>query len=158
MIKVWDGQSKSRQVSRYAAPDADDWKRIIKEIAKTQKVVIENSNVYSNIAGETILIGQPLILESNIRLAGNNFEVIGLSIVNCNINENCIYITQGRLSLFDWTNVIGTDKLIPGKSYFLVNIGKLTSVAPNTGAIVQVGCAQNTETLNVKIETPIYLT
>lgn len=158
MIKVWGGESKSRQVSRYAAPDADDWKRIIREVAETQKVVIENSNVYSNVAGETILVGQPLILESNIQLAGNSFEVIGLSIVNCNIGEDCIYITQGRLSLFDWTNIIGTDKLIPGVPYFLADIGKLASVVPNSGAIVQVGHAQNEETLSVNIETPIYLT
>ena len=158
MIKVWDGESKSRQVSRYAAPDADDWKRIIKEVAKTQKVVIENSNVYSNVAGETILVGQPLILESNIQLAGNSFEVIGLSIVNCSIGENCIYITQGRLSLSDWTNIINTNKLVPGKPYFLADVGKLASVVPNSGAIVQVGRAQDEETLSVSIETPIYLT
>ena len=155
MIEVWDGKSRSRQVSKYAAPDADDWISIIKEVKKTQKVVIENNNIYSNIAGENILIGQPLILESKILLAGNNSEVIGLSIIDCNIGENCIYITQGRLSLSDWSKIIGKVKLIPGKPYFLASTGKL-AIIPNNVAIVQRGRAQSEETLSVSIEIPIY--
>lgn len=162
MIEVWDGKSETRPEHRYAAPDAADWNRIIQEMSKTQQVVIENNNVYSNTANEDILIGQPLILESDIELAGNNPEVVGLSIVNCIIGEDCIYITQGRLSLSDWTNIIGEMKLIPGRCYFLSmqEIGKLTSVAPSSrgDTVVQVGRAQSTETLSISIEVPMYLT
>ena len=158
MIKVWDGKSRTRQERKYAAPDADDWVSIIEEVRGTQQVVIENNNVYSNVADEAILIGQPIVLESNIRLAGNNPEVIGLSIVDCGIGEDCIYITQGRISLSNWVNIIGADKLIPGQCYFLSDIGKLTAEAPSIGTVVQVGRAQSNEILSVSIEIPIYLT
>ncbi len=160
MIKIWDGKSRTRQEQRYAAPDADDWSSIITEVRKTQQVVIENNNVYSNIASEVILIGQPIVLESNIRLAGNNPEVMGLSIIDCGIGEDCIYITQGRISLSNWVNIIGADKLIPGQCYFLSTLekGKLTAEAPSIGTVVQVGRAQSNEILSVSIEIPIYLT
>lgn len=163
MLKIWDGKSKTRQADKYAAPDGADWQRLIQEITSTQKVVIENNNIYSNIANEEILVGQPLILKSGIKLANNNDpEVIGLSIINCKIGKDCIYITQGRLILENWLNIIGEIELIPGVCYFLSmqEKGKLTSIAPNLSGdvIVQVGRAQSKNTLSVGIEMPIYLT
>ncbi len=166
MLEIWDGKSKSRQTDKYAAPNADDWNRVIKEVSNTQRVVIENNNVYSNLADEDILAGQPLILQSNSRilLADTNIqvEITGISIVDCEINEDCIYITQGRLTLEDWSNVISEEKLTPGESYFLSmqEKGKLTIIAPDSGGtvIVQVGRAQSAETLSIGIEMPIYLT
>ncbi len=161
ILKVWDGKSKTRQADKYAAPDGADWQRLIQEVTSTQKIVIENNNIYSNIADEEILIGQPLILKSKIKLADSNDpEVIGLSIVNCAINENCIYITQGRLILENWLNITGEIKLVSGACYFLSiqEKGKLTSIIPNNNVIVQIGRAQNKKTLSINIEMPIYLT
>lgn len=159
MIEVWDGKSVTRQKYRYAAPDATDWDQIVKELQKTQKVVIENSRIYSNRSGEAILIGQPLILESNIQVADLlNPEVIGISINSCNPNENCIYITQGQLSLNDWSHITGTIELIPGAYYYLSNgKGKLTTVPPSSIVVSELGRAQDKNTLDINIKTPIYL-
>ncbi len=161
-LSVWDGDSGNRDSNsgNQSGPDHRDWARAIAEIAATQRVVIENSNIYSNNADEIILIGQPVILNESIQLAKvDNPEVIGLSIVNCNINENCIYITQGKLTLPDWSNVNGVKELEPGKYYYLsvLEKGKLTVVAPDSNVIVGIGRAQNKDTLNVKLEVPIYL-
>jgi len=161
MLTVWDG---GRNTDQYAAPDAADWQRIVQQVIQTQKVVVENNNIYSNVAEEDILSGQPLILESGIRLAGtqNYSEIIGISINDCKIIEDCIYITQGRLELEDWSNVVNTVELLPGARYFLSmeEKGKLTTVAPSASGdtVVQVGCAQSKEILSVNIESPVYLT
>ncbi len=158
MLKIWDGKSKSRQKHRYAAPDATDWERIVKEVIKTQKVIIENSNIYSNKADEVILVGQPLILESNIQIADLlNPEVIGLSINSCGPNENCIYITQGQLSLENWFHITGTNELIPGAYYYLSSKGELTAIPPSSIVVSELGRAQNKYVLNINIKTPIYL-
>jgi len=161
MLEIWDG---GRDVDQYAAPNADDWNRIVQQVKQTQRVVIENNNIYSNIAKEDILIGQPLILKSGIRLAGTHSypEIIGISIVDCKITTNCIYITQGRLELEDWTNIVNSVKLLPGACYFLSmqEKGKLTTVAPdaNGDTVIQVGRAHSEEILSVNLEYPVYLT
>lgn len=154
---IWDG---GRETDKHAAPDAQDWANIVQEIINIQKVIMGNNNMGNNITDENILAGQPLILEStgNIQLANinDNPEVIGLSIADCLINENCTYISQGYLNLPNWFNIIGSEKLIPGAYYYLSSKGKLTSIVPNTLVMLQIGQAQNETTLNVDIKIPIY--
>jgi len=43
MLKIWNGQSETREEARYAAPDAADWQRICAEVIKTQRTVVENT-------------------------------------------------------------------------------------------------------------------
>ena len=150
---IWDG---GRKVDQYAAPDASDWRNVVAEIQTTQKVVIINSNTYSNGIGENIVSGQPLVLESGLlKLASqNNPEVIGISLGGTN------YITQGRLTLEDWSIVTNFLKLIPGKYYYLSNQkGKLTSIPPNQigEILVIVGRAQTVNTLDINVQIPVYL-
>ena len=157
-MEVWDG---GRESDKHAAPDAEDWANIVQEIIGIQKVIIENNNVFSNIAGEDILVGQPLILRStgNMQLADieTEPEVIGLSIVNCVVGGNCIYISQGQLSLLDWSNIVGHVELIPGAHHYLFEKGKLTPTVPKTLIIAGVGRAQNKTTLSIDIQVPLYL-
>ena len=160
--EIWDGRSGTRKSDKYAAPDASDWQRIIGEMIKTQEVVVTNNNVYSNDAGVIILAGQPLILVSNIQLANPlNPEVIGISIADCIVSEKCTYVNQGRLSLENWLHSIGTIKLVPGAYYYLSpsQEGKLTLIPPNNvgETIVQIGRAQNEDTLSINIQMPLYL-
>lgn len=156
-MKVWDG---GRETDQYASPDAKDWANIVQEVIHIQQVIIENNNIYSNVTDEDILIGQPLILKSNshIQLADieNDPEVIGLSVANCLANENCVYISQGSLTLTDWSEIIGNTTLVPGVYYYLTEKGKLTSVIPTSLVMIQVGRAQNGMTLSVDIKVPIY--
>lgn len=154
---TWDG---GRKTDKFAAPDATDWANIVQEVVAIQKVIMENNNIYKNITHENILAGQPLILTSTqiIHLAdiNNDPEIVGLSIANCNMNENCIYISQGCLSLTDWFNITGSVKLIPGAYYYLTGKGKLTSIVPNTLIMLQIGQAQSETTLDINIKIPIY--
>jgi len=156
-MEIWDG---GRDTDKFASPDATDWANIVQEIINIQKVIMGNNNIYSNIAAENILAGQPLILESNSRIQladiNNDPKVIGLSIADCLINENCTYISQGRLSLSDWFNIVNSVKLIPGAYYYLSGKGKLTSTVPNSLIMIQIGQAQNEMTLNIDIKIPIY--
>lgn len=158
MLKVWDG---GRESDKYAAPNAKDWANIVQEVIGIQRVIIENNSIFSNTANEDILIGQPLILRSNghIKLANieTDPEVIGLSIVNCSAGENCIYISQGRLSLTDWSNITNSITLIPGDCYYLIEKGKLISTVPSSLVVIEVGRAQNKTTFSVDIKIPIYL-
>lgn len=164
-LEVWDGRSETRDVDKYAAPDGADWNRAISEIAKTQQFtnVLERNLFYSE-ADESILAGQPLIIESNLKLAGTSDypEVVGISLVNCAIGIECVYIEQGKLELDDWSNVTGEVDLTPNAVYFLSmqEKGKLTKIAPESSGntVVQIGRAQNPKTLSIDIKIPVYLT
>ena len=166
---VWDGRSASRQNDKYAAPDAADWAQIIKEIRGTQSKVneltveIEQGSVYSRISNDFIIIGQPIVLDGIkiVKASKSRPEVLGISIVDSEPDQDTIYIVQGQLTLTDWTNVIGYTELIPGAFYYLsmLVVSGLTAIAPVSvdDVIVQVGRAQSKETLSIDIETPIYL-
>ena len=150
---IWDG---GRKIDQYAAPDAGDWRNIVSEVQTVQKVVNNNSNTYNNDVGEDIVSGQPLILESGLlKLASkDNPEVIGISLGETS------YVTQGQLTLEDWSIVTNFLNLVPGRYYYLSNQkGKLTNIPPNqVGEIlVIVGRAQTLNTLDIDIELPIYL-
>ncbi len=147
---VWDG---GRRVDKYAAPDAADWQNITQEVQTIQKVIIENSSIYS---GGTFVRGQPLVLEAGVlKLASQNTpEVIGVSLGAAG------YVTQGQLTLEDWSMVTDFIALIPGEYYYLGNEeGKLTSTPLNqTGnVLVIVGRAQTLNNMDINIQPPIYL-
>lgn len=71
------------------------------------------------------------------------------------------YITEGPLSLEDWTAVTGSATLSPGSLYFLdkTTPGHLTTVAPSDGgeSVVVVGRATDSLTLDIEIASPILL-
>ena len=166
---IWDGKSASRQKDKYAAPDAADWAQIIKEVRGTQlrvnelTVEIEPGSVYSRKSNDFIIIGQPVVLDDAkiVKASKSRPEVLGISIVDIEPDQDVIYVVQGQLTLTDWTNVVGYTELIPGAFYYLsmLVVGCLTAVAPVSvdDVIVQVGRAQSKETLSIDIETPIYL-
>ena len=150
-MKTWDGK---RDVDKYAAPDGGDWQDIVNEVQVTQKVVIDNDRTYSCAIDGGIVSGQPLILESGVlKLASQDSpEVIGVCLGETN------YAVQGQLTLEDWSAVTGSITLIPGEYYYLDNQkGKLTPTPPNQIVLVIVGRAQNLNTLDINVQTPVYL-
>lgn len=153
MLAPWDG---GRDVDKYAAPDAADWQNVVNEVQTTQQAVIEISSIYSNAVGEDIVRGQPLILETgSLKLASQDSpEVIGVSLGGTD------YITQGQLTLDDWSTITDSTILIPGEYYYLADQkGKLTHNAPSqTGTVlVIVGRAQTANTIDINVQTPIYM-
>ena len=71
------------------------------------------------------------------------------------------YITEGQITLGDWTALAGTSQLLPGDVYYLstTNAGSISEVAPTTPGtyVVAVGRAIGPNTLDVEIQLPILL-
>ena len=86
---------------------------------------------------------------------------VGLVFADVGIGETACYITEGHITLADWTAVIGAVSLIPGSNYFLSTsaAGKITATAPTTLGeyVVRIGRATSATTLDVEIELPIRL-
>jgi len=155
-LEVWDGRSSTRKTDKYAAPDAGDWGRVIHEIQKIQKIIIETTEFYSGNTDDNISVGQPLELGNKLKLA--NRDVIGIAISDTN---PIIYVVRGKLTLDNWINVINNNFLKPNVYYYLsmTEPGKLTTVAPTivNDVVIEIGRAQNKNQLAINIKTPIYL-
>ena len=104
-------------------------------------------------ATEVIKIGQPVILNedntTSLAEAGETYEeasVIGLSVIDANINDTVRYAADDTIEQLDWTEVIGAQHLTPGAIYFLsLTPGKLTTAPPSVDGqhIVRVGRAMS---------------
>lgn len=68
-------------------------------------------------------------------------------------------LTDGLITIADWTNVAGTPELLAGVTYFLGTAGGITTVATSTAgsSLVTIGTAINATTLEVSITKPILL-
>jgi len=44
--------------------------------------------------------------------------VIGLVFADADVGETVCYITEGRITLADWTAAVGVGSLTPGSNYF----------------------------------------
>jgi hypothetical protein len=85
----------------------------------------------------------------------------GLSIADCHSTFACKYIRRGKLSLTDWTSVVGIATLTPGTRYFASPdiAGYLTPIATKIGGnvLVEIGEAIDSLTLDVGIGPVILL-
>ena len=65
---------------------------------------------------------------------------------------------DGVLNSSDWTAVVGSTTLTSGATYFLdITAGKMTSTAPTSGYITEIGVAISTTELAIDIKAPIKL-
>ena len=65
---------------------------------------------------------------------------------------------DGVLSSSDWTAVVGSQTLTSGATYFLdTTAGQMTSTAPSSGYITEIGVALSTTEIAIDIKTPIKL-
>jgi len=118
-------------------------------------------------ADEEIKAGQTLYLKNNGHVAlakADNIataDVIGIALDNVQATFACRFIDDAKITVSDWTNIIGASNLTIGSVYYLDpdNYGRLTKVAPNTVGdyVVKVGIALTTNTLQIEIERPILL-
>ncbi|OGS40334.1 MAG: hypothetical protein A3K77_04580 [Euryarchaeota archaeon RBG_13_31_8] len=164
----WSGTSKSRPNSNvYRAPDADDWQELLKQFNDLANLIGQDvQEIYENEVNENINQGQPVTFNSFEKLIlanKNNPNVVGVSLNSCNVGGVCLYITQGKLTLSNWENVIipSNNELLPGSIYYLnMNFsGKLTLIPPNeiNEIIVPIGIAHTNNLMEIKISSPIYL-
>ena len=118
-------------------------------------------------ADVAIAIGRPVYLKATghadlaradaIATAG----AIGFAIIAAEPTAAVEYVTEGKLTLADWTVVAGVAALVAGTTYYLdaASPGRITSTAPTTVGryVVRLGRATSTITLDVEIESPIGL-
>lgn len=86
--------------------------------------------------------------------------VMGLAGETVTAGSNGYFITDGQISLDDWTDVTGSTTLVPGATYYLdTTAGMLTTTAPTTPGetVVAVGKALTALTLDIEIAQPILL-
>lgn len=93
--------------------------------------------------------------------ADNSKHAVGLAAVAIAVGVAGAVLTEGLLSLPDWTAVTGSAALVAKATYFLdpSTPGRLTSTAPSAaGQVVQiVGREVAPDTLEIEIEPPILL-
>jgi len=84
-------------------------------------------------------------------------DVVGLAITDVGAGDDATYITNGILELSDWTAITGSPTLTVGLFYYLGSTQFLTLTPPTTGQLVEIGRAQSSTILDIKIKTPIFL-
>lgn len=86
---------------------------------------------------------------------------VGIAQSDADAETLCNYISAGTLYLPDWSNVIGSQNLIPGATYYLDNFNKgmLTATPPSIIGhyVLKVGTALSENILFIEIEQKILL-
>lgn len=111
--------------------------------------------------------GQPIYIDvtGNAQLARANQEatsfVAGFAAASVPGGSVGAYLRWGPIALADWTAIAGVAALTPGVTYYLsaAAAGTITSNAPDADSEVtlEVGYAETSEVLNVRIQQGIYL-
>jgi len=122
---------------------------------------------YYALADVDMSAGQVLYIKSNghIALARANaaatMGAVGLVFADVDTGETACYITEGHITLADWSAVAGVVSLTPGSNYFLSTsvAGRIMAVAPTAQGdyVVRIGRATSGTTLDIEIGLPIRL-
>ncbi len=114
-----------------------------------------------------VAAGQPLCVKTtgHVELAQADLagavHVAGLATVAAEPGHVARYISEGSVTLQDWTAVAGAALLAAGSNYFLAAgaPGRITAIAPTAGGsyVVRIGRAVSTTTFDIEIELPIRL-
>jgi len=87
--------------------------------------------------------------------------IVGVCTLGATSGNTCEFLTEGVVSISDWTECIGSVSLSPGTLYFLdpSNPGQMVTVAPTTvtQTVVIVGRAVSAQVLDLTITQPILL-
>ncbi len=122
---------------------------------------------YAAEADESILVGQPVYIKATghaalaIADAAIPAGAIGFAITAAEATFTVRYITEGKITLTDWTDIIGVSALTPGKVYYLdaTTAGRITAVAPSVLSqyVVRVGRAASFQTFDIEVDSSVYL-
>ena len=128
-----------------------------------QVEVLESS--FSAEADVAILVGQPVYVKAtgHVALAVANSpgmaSAVGFAVTAAEPTFTVNFLTEGKLTLVDWTAVSGTAFLTPGNAYYLdaAMAGQITNVVPASGYVVRLGRATSAVTLDIEIEPSVRL-
>jgi len=147
--------TRSEQVDGYYVP------------VEAEPPVTSEADYSEAVADSQIKIGHALYIKSNGHAdlaqanGASSVQVAGVALSDAAAASTVKYITEGKVTRSDWTEVIGTTALTPGITYFLssTTAGLLTATAPTTVGqyVVRVGRALDAETLDIEIELPVRL-
>jgi len=125
------------------------------------------TETYSAEVDESVLVGQPIYIKGTSHVApakadsATTSRVGGFAITAADPGNAADYVTEGKLTITDWTAVTGSASLTPGSAYYLDAsvAGRITSGVPvATGEyVVYVGRATSTLTLDIEIAPSIRL-
>ena len=129
-----------------------------------QLPLVPSTDYFTHETDATLIIGNPVVIKTNGHLdlasASSAPQVVGITISAASATFAANYITDGSVTLSDWTLIIGATNLWAGQTYFLdTTVGRLTATPPSTPGqyVVRVGRAVSTTILDVEIELPILL-
>lgn len=125
-------------------------------------LIIGTAETDSNLkAGQAVYMKNTGHIDSAKANSGLTANVVGLSQTDADMGSNCNYISAGTLYLPDWADVIGSQNLIPGATYYLddENNGMLTTAPPSIIGhyVLKVGTALSQNILFIEIEQKILL-
>jgi len=125
------------------------------------------ANTLSAETDQDLLAGQPVYMKGTGHLglaqadASGTSTVVGLAVEDKLTGFACPYVFQNKLTLADWTAVIGAATLTIGAIYYLSasTAGMLTTTAPTAVGeyVCRVGMAISTTTLAIEIDPKILL-
>ncbi|MDD5708292.1 MAG: hypothetical protein PHR35_20430 [Kiritimatiellae bacterium] len=125
------------------------------------------TETYAAEADSTIAAGQPLYVKptGHMDLACANDSAtkgaVGFAVTAATPGFVVEYVTEGKLTLTDWTVIAGAAALEPGADYYLdaTTAGRITKTAPSASGlyVVRLGRATSTLTLDIEIEPSVRL-
>lgn len=131
-------------------------------VVNNQSFTAINGNAGSITIGMPVYISAAGTVDKARANADATSPVIGLvEVATIATTASGKILTDGIITVADWTSITGSATLTAGATYFLdaAVAGKLTATAPSTAgqSIVRVGTAIDTTTLEVSISRPIKL-
>lgn len=120
---------------------------------------IQLSSLMTGIAGENIIKGQPLYINTDNKIyiaentTFNSSKVIGFALRDVSEGGLCLYL-KDVIMMLDWTDISGTEFLTIGDIYFLSTTGTITNTPPIGGYSVNVGKAISATKLQIDIGLP----
>ncbi|MBW2562199.1 MAG: hypothetical protein JRE40_15275 [Deltaproteobacteria bacterium] len=127
----------------------------------------------TGIEAQAATTGEDVVVSEILYLDGSGFanraqanaigtsHIIGICTLGATSGNTCEFLTEGVVSISDWTECIGSVSLTPGTLYFLdpSNAGQMVTVAPTTigQTVVIVGRAVSAQILDLTVTQPILL-
>lgn len=166
---VWDGTAVDRGTRLIDSfPLYPSFDQAVSEIIALEEWAKSmNANlVYEGVADEELAPGEAVYINNNGRLskAQNDLiiapRVVGLILEGGGLGASCKYLTDGTLTLEDWSGVVGSITLSVGALYYLSNLpGKLTMTAPTLEGyyVIPIGRAVSQFVLDIEIGQAVRL-
>jgi hypothetical protein len=123
------------------------------------RIVPMNERMFYAIAAQEIRRGMPIVLivDKIYPATLDNPHVIGFAKTTTAVGNAVPYSTDGALTMDDWTEVTGIEKLVPGAYYYLGSTNYMTNTPPESGILITLGRAVSATTFDIEIEQAIEL-